>query len=362
MASFNVSEIKSFVDCYRDHPVYLGVDVHKISYHIAVLRADGQVRTMVVPADPLGVLRLIHRLDIKLGALAYETGPTGFVLARTLETAGLPVIVAAASRIPRTAAPSAKTDQLDCRRLAQFAAKGLLRPIAVPTEEQEAERTLIRRRNQLSKGLRVCKNRIRSLLLEFNMPEPPKLSNWSKRAMDALERMPLPNEALFTLNSHLTELRFLIAQRDAVMTRLEQIGKKNFHEKVMSCLQSVPGVGPQVAAAFRLEVFQPERFRNAEELGGYLGLAPVVRQSGQDKGSRCLQPVGKTALRSLLVEAAWKFKAKDPRARSLYNKLLSKHGVPQKALVAVARKLAVMLWRLSLEQRPYELRLNTETA
>ena len=356
MAGVSVSEMKSFVDHFPGQPIFLGVDVHKVDYHVAVLRADGQMRTLVMPARVQGLLRFIGKLGARLGALAYESGPTGFVLARVLEAEGLPVIVAAASRIPRAAAPGAKTDRLDCRRLAYFAAKGLLRPIAVPTEEQEAERTLIRRRDQLGRQLRVCKTRIRSLLLEFNIPEPAGLNNWSKRAVKALEATSLPEDAQFTLNSHLDALHFLSAQRDSIMLRLEQVSKKMAHEKIMTCLQTVPGVGPQVAAAFRLEVFQPERFRRAEELASYLGLAPMARQSGETKGSSRLQPVGKTALRSLLVEAAWRFKSKDPRARSLYNKLLQKHGVAQKALVAVARKLAILLWRVCLERRTYEMR------
>ena len=356
MATSKISELKAFVDCFPGQPIFLGADVHKNSYHIAILRADGQMRTLVMPPSAQAILQLIQRLGAPLGALAYESGPTSFVLARVLEAEGLPVIVAAASRIPRPVTIGAKTDRLDCRKLARFAAKGLLRPIAVPTEEEEAERTLIRRRDQLGRSLRRCKQRIKSLLLEFNLPEPPGLKNWSKRAVAALSTMPLPDDALFTLQSHLSELQFLFSQRDCVMRHLEKMGKKESHERVLECLRSVPGVGPVVAAAFRLEVFQPERFRNAEELASYLGLAPVVRQSGEGKGHGRLRPTGKTVLRSLLIEAAWTFKRKDPQARAFYNKLLNRHGVPQKALAAVARKLAVRLWRLCLEQRPYELR------
>jgi len=356
MAIWSVAELKAFVDGFYNKSIFIGIDVHKISYHIAVLRADGQIRAWVAPANAHEVVRVVRELGGAVGAVAYESGPTGFVLARAFEAEGLPVIVAAPSRIPRAAAPGAKTDQLDCRKLAQYAAKGMLRPIAVPTEEEEAERTLIRRRGQIGRDIRRCKQRIMSLLLEFNVAEPPALKNWSKRALAALERCALPEDALFTLHSHLEQLRFLTAQRDSVMERLTQVVKKECHEGVIECLQSVPGVGPVVAAAFRLEVFRPERFRNAEEVSSYLGLAPMVRQSGEGKGSNRLRPVGQTVLRSLLVEAAWIFCRKDERANALYRKLMGKHGVQQKALVAVARKLAVLLWRLSLEKRPYESR------
>lgn len=356
MADNKLAKMKAFVDHFPHHPVYMGLDVHKISYHVAVLRADGKVETLVMPADPTAVLKLISDLGAPLGALAYESGPTGFVLARTLEAAGHRVIVAASCRIPRQPTPGAKTDSLDCRKLASYAAKGLLKPIAVPSETQEAERTLIRRRDQISKDIRVCKQRIKSLLLQFNLPEPAGLQNWSKRSLAALEQLALPFEARITLDSLIDALRSLCANRDSIMQYIEKVKEKDTHKEVCANLQATPGVGPVVAAAFRLELFDPERFGSAGEVASYLGLAPMVRQSGERSGSSRLRPVGQRMLRALLVEAAWQFKGKDPRARALYNKLLNRHGLPQKAIVAVARKLAVLLWRLCVENRPYEVR------
>ena len=96
MAGKKLSEMKSFVDSYPHHRVHLGVDVHKLSYHVAVLRADGCTATMVLPADPMCVLKLIDNLGAPVAAVAYESGPTGFGLARTLQAAGHRVIVAAA--------------------------------------------------------------------------------------------------------------------------------------------------------------------------------------------------------------------------------------------------------------------------
>ena len=355
MAGKKLSEMKSFVDSYPHHRVHLGVDVHKLSYHVAVLRADGCTATMVLPADPMCVLKLIDNLGAPVAAVAYESGPTGFGLARTLQAAGHRVIVAAASRIPRKPAPGAKTDSLDCRMLASYSARGMLHSIAIPSEEQEAERMLIRRRDNLTKQLRTCKQRICSILLQLGVTEPVGLKNWSKRAITALEKVPLPLEARLTLDSLLIELRFLSSEREGIMRHIAKVKEKDHHKEIVENLCSVPGVGEVVAAAFRLEIFAPERFRNAEEVTSYLGLAPMARQSGQGNGSNHLQPVGQRMLRGLLVEAAWKFKTKDSRARMLYNRLILKHGVKQKAIVAVARKLAALLWRLCIENRGYEV-------
>lgn len=104
----------------------------------------------------------------------------------------------------------------------------------------------------------------------------------------------------------------------------------------MACLRSVP-----------------ERFNRAEEVASYLGLAPMVRHSGQKTPSGRLVPVGQTRLRSLLVEAAWLWRAKDNYAKEHYNRFLSRTGIAQKAITALAHKLAIILWRLSIEQRFY---------
>lgn len=87
-------------------------------------------------------------MDIQV--LVYESGPTGFGLARSCQQAGIPVMVAAPSRIIRPVSPTAKTDSLDCRKLAELARKDMVRSIGIPTEQEEALRALQRRRHQLA--------------------------------------------------------------------------------------------------------------------------------------------------------------------------------------------------------------------
>lgn len=80
----------------------------------------------------------------------------------------------------------------------------------------------------------------------------------------------------------------------------------------------------------------------------------MVRKSGDNKGRAALRPVGQKRLRSLLIEASWCWCRKDEQAGAKYRRIVSKTNVPQKAIAAVARKVAIILWRLSLEQRADE--------
>jgi len=351
MARTSLSSVQQFVKGFEAHPFFIGIDVHKRSYHLALRRIDGKTVTLVCPADPLGLVGVIQRLCIRVGSIAYEAGPTGFGLARELRQAGMKTLMAAPSRIPRAVTSGAKTDRLDCLRLADYAAKGMIRSIAVPSAQQEAQRSLLRRRHDIVDSRRRCKQRIKSLLLFLGLPEPKPTERWRRGSEEALRELPMEPHARLTLESHLRELSFYQNELSEVEEQLSQMGRQQ--AQALACLQSVPGVGEVVATTFMLELFDPERFQRAEEVTSYLGLAPMVRHSGEKTPSGRLRPVGQTRLRSLLIEAAWTWRQHDAYARALYNRFLGRMGIAQKAIAAVARKLAVILWRLYVERRQY---------
>ncbi len=347
MARASVAGIRTFVEGSRGGMVHVGVDVHKLSYSVALLRADGAWKEWTTPSSPEALERALSVVRSRIGAVAYEAGPCGFGLARQLERGGVPVIVAAPSRIPRPVAATSKTDRLDGRKLAEYAATGLLRPIAIPTEDEEGFRALVRRRHRLTDSIRQVKQRIRGLLLQFGVPEPAGLDHWGKAAVEAVGRLPLPAGADITRDSLLRELAFLAQERESVEEQLRRRRRAPEYQKRVNALRAVPGVGEIVATTFAAEVFRPKRFRRPEEVTSYLGLAPVVRQSGGGKARAKIRPVGQRRLRSLLIEAAWMWKQREPAAEAFYRRILGRTGLPQKAIVAVARKLAVTLWRLT---------------
>jgi transposase len=348
MARLTISSISRFVEGFQSQRFFVGIDVHKRSFSVALLRADGMVESWTTPADVEAITNRLTSLRIYISAVCYEAGPTGFGLARRLRSAGIKVIVAAPSRIPRPVAATNKTDRLDCIKLAELAASGLIRSIAIPSEREEAFRALSRRRHQLTDSIRRVKQRIRSLFLALGVVEPPGIDHWGKSAISAIEYQTLPAGAAETRDSLLSELRYFIIAQKEVDTALERLAQEQDDAKRITAMRSVPGVGKVVATTFAAEIFNPERFNHSKELTAYLGLAPVIRQSGGSKGKATLRPVGQRRLRSLLVEAAWMWKQKDKWAQEFYNRILSKHGVPQKAIAALARKLAALLWKLSI--------------
>ena len=212
---------------------------------------------------------------------------------------------------------------------------------------------MLRRRHQLVDRVRQSKQRIKGFLLYHGFKETDATKNWRSDCEEQITALPLLPEGRLTMESHLRELRFLKQELSEVAEQLEYLNRQPARLTVIKSLTSVPGVGKVVATTFHLELFRPERFDRGEEVASYLGLAPTVRHSGEKTPRGYLVPCGQKRLRSLLIEAAWIWRAKDAKACELYYKLLSKTGVPQKAIAALARRLAIILWRLSIEQRTY---------
>lgn len=352
MAVNKLAQLAKVLENENSQSFNIGIDVHKESYHLAFRRQDGKTQTFVSPADPRLVVQMIQKAQIKVAKIVYEAGPTGFGLVREFRASGLPAIVVAPSKTPRPVGRDAKTDRLDCIKLAEYSAHGMLKSIAVPTESEEALRALVRRRHDVAEEIRRTKQRIKSLLL---VNDDKSLKAWTEDALEAILQSPREPSVKLVLQSLVRSLKYLKIERKILEKDIAAVMNDKEREKVTACLKSVPGVGDVTAATFCAEIFQPERFENAGQVASLVGLAPVVRQSGLKKPVGRLIPTGQKRLRTMLVEAAWTWQAKDPQVHKFYQKMVSRSGLPQKAIVAVARKLLVILWRLALEKRPYRL-------
>lgn len=333
---------------------YVGVDVHKATYYVALLSEEGLRLEFSTPADPHGLLSKLNDLGVEIISLAHETGPTGYGLAWACQELGVSVVVAAASKIPRPIAASGKTDRLDAMKLAEFLAKGMLKSVAIPTRDEHGLRELERRRQRLIDGRRKLKQNIKSFLLRNGLTGAVDLEKWSKTALSKLRILEMANVYLrATIDSFLSELDHVEVQILEMKTALARESALQGKSAMLRHLQTIPGVGPTVAQTFVAEIFSPERFERAEEICAYVGLAPIISQSGQGPGKAYLRRVGQDYFRSILVEAAWTSVRRDKYFRDFYVRIRSKTNLSQKAIVAVARKLLIVIWRVAVENRAY---------
>lgn len=333
--------------------VYVGLDVHKRSIYAAVRVNGVEAGVKSLPADREIVGRFLEKYGPGLRQVVYEAGPTGYGLARRLHEKGIPVEVVAPGKIPRTSVEGAKSDRLDCRKLAEYAEKRLLRSVVIPSVEEEACRQVLRLRSSLVEKKRRVKQQIKSFLLQYGLEEPEGLNRWSKKALKALEQMKLHPSLRFTLDRYLEELFHLEGQLGKVKGQMKEQFSSKAYEKKARILRSHPGVGEVTAAQMLAEVYQPERFENAKQVAAYVGLAPRVRQSGESRIEGPLLKAGKGHLRAALVESAWAWIRVDRQAARLFGRLVRNTGNANKAIVAMARKILVHLWTMLVRQEVY---------
>lgn len=328
----------------RGDAVYVGLDVHKRSIHGAVRVNGREVETGVLPARAGAVLAFLEPYRLGLKQVVYEAGPTGYGLVRRLRRAGVPADVVAPGKTPRTPGVSSKSDpvrmrthRLDSRALARFNEAGLLKTVAAPTAREEADRQVVRLRDQVVDKRRRVKQQIKSFLLQHGLGEPPGLSHWARAAVAALR---------FCLDMLLRDLANLEAMLGEVNRAVRRLSRTRRHARRVERLMKEPGVGPVTAIQFVTEIYQAQRFRNPCEVAAYVGLAPRVRQSGERRRDGPLLKAGRGRLRAMLVEASWVRIGRDPVAKATYRRLVRNTGCANKAIVGVARRLAIRLWRL----------------
>ncbi len=177
---------------------------------------------------------LVERLApirTQVAQVAYEAGPTGFALVRRLRTSGYSAEVIAPSKIPTMPGPEAKSDRLDCRKLAVFAQKGLPWPVRVPTEQEEADRQVVRLREQLVSKLRVIRQQIKALLPQRGVAEPAGLTHWTAAVVDALRQLGLGAELRFCLDVMLDELQHALEQVARATRRLEELARRTWQRR-----------------------------------------------------------------------------------------------------------------------------------
>ena len=219
------------------------MDVHKRTYSVALFCVtDGQVESWNCPADEAGLVEQLRRLGCRIEHIVYESGPTGFSLCRALRDAGFKASVIAASRIPSGAAAVAKSDRINATKLAIYCARGLLRPIAIPTIEDEGYRALVRRRKRLAETRAKLKQKIKGFLLAKGVDEPPSSKKWLRAVTHDLAALPLVSGQDSTLASMLREYRFL-QEEHRVLRREIRKATQRLHPERYARLTQVGRVG-----------------------------------------------------------------------------------------------------------------------
>ena len=296
--------------------------------------------------------------------LALEVGTHSPWVSRHLARLGYEVIVANARRVRLISESSRKDDKLDAKTLARLARidPQLLSPIRHRSEQAQADLIMVRARAVLVETRTALINAARGMTKSYGERLPSCGTNQMGR--DVAESIsPALRTALDPLLEEVEEITERIREYDRM---LGQLASERYPE--VELLTQVHGVGILIALTFVLTVEDPHRFRRSRDVGCYVGLRPKRRQSGQSRPELGISKEGDSYLRKLLVQGAHHvlgpFGADcDLRRWGLKLAVRGGKNAKKRAIVAVARKLAVLLHKLWVSGERYEpLRLANRQA
>jgi transposase len=341
----------------RGKEVFVGIDVHKESWQVTV-RVEGEEKFHGRMASEYRILRrVLDRFEGGKIRVAYEAGPCGFGLHDQLRGDGVEVIVVPPSLIPVESGNRVKTDKRDSRKLARLLEGNLLKRVYVLSEEDRAERELLRTRRQMVEHRNDVARQIKSKLLFYGVRSPfSEKGGWSKGFIRWIKELSLKWESVKVSFQSLIELyEYLTGQIMALNRKVAELSRDDKYRERVKLLRSVPGIGVLIAMEILVEVQDMGRFRRGEELASYLGLTPSEFSTGQYIRQGRITRCGNKRVRTCLVESSWHLITKDPWMRRKYDRLKQWKG-GKRAIIAIARTLIVRIRRILLNQEPYVVR------
>jgi transposase len=328
---------------------FIGLDVHLDFCEIAIIER-GEVRSGGrVPSTPQGLQVLANSLAPD-DHVALEATGNALAIARLLEPYAARVVVAARKELRAISEAKVKTDRHDARTLARLLAAGLLNGCWLPDEKTRSLRRRLARRAQLVRQRTRSKNEAHAVLMRNLKGRPPMTDLFGKSGRVWLDQLELPPDERQTVDGCLRQIDFL----DGEIAMLEkEVAQHALGSADIKRLMTVPGVSLMTAATFIAAVGEIGRCPSPRKLVGYLGLDPKVRQSGSEPARHGrISKQGAAQPRQMLTEAAFVAVSTAGPMRAFYQRVRARRG-NQIAIVAVARKLAVLFWHLLTRGEDY---------
>ena len=326
-----------------DH--FAGLDVSVKETSVCIVDDTGKiVREVKVASEPEALLVVLTNPSYRFKRIGLEAGPLSQWLFGALAEAGLPVICVETRQMRAVLkAQINKTDRNDARGMAQMMRVGLYRPVHVKTLRSQKLRMLLTHRKLLQSKAIAIDNDLRGTLRNFGlkvgMVGMAKFETRIKELVENLPDLAMLVEPLLIVRRVLREQIGILHRRLLAVVREDDVCRR---------LMTVPGVGPVVALTFRVTVDVPARFRNSKSVGAAFGLTPSKYQSGESERTGGISRCGDEMMRVMLYEAAQTMLVVSTKWSWLkaWAMKIARHRGMKKAIVALARRLAVIMHRI----------------
>lgn len=327
---------------------YIAVDIHK---HYVVVGGLNAAYEVVLPVRRLGIGRYADWAAKHLratDAVVLEASTNTWVLYDLTEPYAGKVQVAHPYEVKQIANARVKTDKQDVYRLARLLAADLVPEVWVPPVPVRELRNLIAHRRRLVKLRTMTCNRLQSLLHRYNIPRPEG-GLYGAKNRDWWQQLPLDETESLRLNHDLALLDLLAAQLDDLDRELHRLSTLEPWQPFMPYLLQLPGFGMRISMTVLSAIGDITRFPTAKHLVGYAGMGSSVHDSGQTYYTGRITKKGRKELRWAMVQAAWSAVRYHPFWKAEYQKLRRRKS-KGKAIVAIARRLLVVVWHVMSER------------
>src|SRR6266545_4890511 len=300
---------------------FVGLDVSVKETSVCVVDDVGKViLEQKVPTEPSDIIALLASLGVSFGRIGIEAGPLSQWLVNALTAAELPVICVETRHMKAllTAQQINKTDRNDARGIAQMMRVGLFKLLDVESDLRGTLRNFGLKLGVISGG------------------------RYEARVHELVEGFP----RLAAIVEPLLSVRRVMRQQFAVLHKMLLDMVRS--DPVCRRLMTAPGVGAVVALTYRATVDQPQRFVHSRAVGAHVGLTPKRYQSGEIDYDGGVSKCGDALLRTMLYEAAHSLLTHNGKwlwLKAWGVRVAQRRGM-RRAIVAVARRLAVVLHRM----------------
>ena len=330
---------------------YIALDLHK--HYIMV---GGQNRNQEWVLRPRRVLMPRFRAwaaqNLKAGdAVVIETTGNTWDIYDIVAPLVTKTVVAHAGKVRQIAESRVKTDLEDIKRLLTLLIADIVPEVWVPPMHVRELRSLISFRWRLGKQITMSKNRLHSVIQRFNLT-PPEGQILADKNQPWWEEQEFTELTGFQVQLDLAIVAHLEAQRDQIDQKLAELSDSEPWASEIVFLMQIPGFGVLTSLILLAAVGDISRFSHPKKLVGYAGLGAGVHDSGQKHRDKSITKEGRRELRWALGQAAWAAVRSDPYWKAQYQRLTKvKH--PNKAIVAIARRLLVSAWYILTKHEPY---------
>jgi transposase len=327
----------------------IGMDIHRTFAEAVMIDGDRLIRLGRIKMSRDHLAAFAAKLTSEDHIVIEATGNAHAVAEAVAPFVGR-VIIANPRQVHLIAKARIKTDVIDATVLARLYASGFLPEVWVPDQRTLSLRRQVTRRNQIVRQRVRLKTMVQAILHAHLVPQCPHADILGPKGRAWLLAQLLPDDESTAIERHIREYDRLTDDLRVVERELARDALGSAETKR---LMTIPGIDMVVAVGLLAAIGPIDRFTSPGRLVAFLGLNPSVHQSGNSPARHGrITKQGPCHARTMLVEAAWQAVRGPGPLRAFYERVRGRRGT-HVAAVAVARKIAVIVWHLLTRGEDY---------